>query len=111
MGPKLESFVKLMLLWLIVYPVTSALVSLLLAGPIAAMEGVAFLDAFLFSVMGMTLTGIPLTGFAPVGAGGIILTIVIGVLQVTLLIVTLGLTAGPRTCTCMHATLGRQPTL
>ena len=95
MGPKLESLLKMLVLWLVVYPVKSAIVSLILAGPISAAESCSFEDAFLFSLMGMTLTDVPLTSFAPAGAGGIIIAIVAGVLQVTLFILFLGLTAGP----------------
>ena len=65
MGPKLESGLKMLFLWLFAYPGISALLSLLLAGPIAAAEGTSFANGFLFSLMAMTLTGIPITGFVP----------------------------------------------
>lgn len=84
MGVKAEALFKIACLWLIGYPSISALISLVLAGPIAAAEQTQFGTAFLFALSLMTLTGIPLTPFAPVGAGGIAITIVIGVLQMAL---------------------------
>ena len=76
MGAKAESLVKMIALWLVAYPATSALVSLILAPPITQAESCSFSDAFLFSMMTMTLTDVPLTAFAPAGAGGIIIAIV-----------------------------------
>jgi hypothetical protein len=70
-------------------------VSLILALPIAQAEGCSFEDAFWFSLMGMTLTDVPLTNFAPAGAGGLVIALIAGVLQVTLFIFCVGLTAGP----------------
>ena len=61
MGVKTESGLKILALWLLAYPLVSALVSGIVAGPIAATEDVTFGTAFLFSFMGMTLCGIPLT--------------------------------------------------
>ena len=79
----------------IIYPLVAAAVSLIVAGPIAAAEGTSFTNGFLFAMMGMTLTGIPLTSFAPVGAGGIFFAIMIGVLTVTQVTIFISLTAGP----------------
>ena len=81
MGLKLESVLKIAGLWLVAYPLLSAIVSLVLAGPIAAAEGTTFGAAFLFALTVMTLTGIPLTPFALAGVGGIAITVIIGVLQ------------------------------
>ena len=87
--------VKIILLWLVAYPLKSAVVSLILALPIAQAEDCSFEDAFWFSLMGMTLTDVPLTNFAPAGAGGLVIALIAGVLQVTLFIFCVGLTAGP----------------
>lgn len=95
MGAKVEALFKIACLWLIGYPSISALMSLVLAGPIAAAEQTQFSTAFLFALTVMTLTGIPLTPFAPAGAGGIAITIVLGVLQMALTTVCVGITAGP----------------
>jgi hypothetical protein len=95
MGVKLEAILKIACLWLVAYPMCSALVSVVVAGPIAAIEGTAFDTAWLFSLTVMTLTGIPVTTWAPVGTGGIVITIVVGVLQMGLTIVFVGITAGP----------------
>jgi len=95
MGVKAEACVKTLALWLVAYPTISALVALVVAGPIAALEGTTFGTAFVFAFMGVTLTDIPLTPFAPVGTGGIIITIVVGVLQMALTTICVGITAGP----------------
>jgi hypothetical protein len=96
MGVKTESGLKILALWLLAYPLVSALVSGIVAGPIAATEDVTFGTAFLFSFMGMTLCGIPLTPWpGPTGTLGIIIAILIGVLQVTWTAICIGITAGP----------------
>jgi len=95
MKPLAESSIKLFLLWLIGYPLVSALVSVILAGPVAAAEGGTFSDAFLFLLMVMTLTGIPLTPWAPQGTGGIIITLLLSMLCILVVCVFIGLSAGP----------------
>jgi len=95
MGPKVESGIKLFLLWLIGYPAVGALISLILAGPVAAAEGGSFGDAFLFLLMVMTITGIPLTSWAPTGVGGIVITLLMAIPVITVLCVFIGLSAGP----------------
>ena len=67
-----ESGIKLVLLWVVAYPVVGALAALVFAGPVAAAEDTAnFGDAYLFLLMLMTLTDIPLTAWAPIGTTGI----------------------------------------
>lgn len=95
MKPIVESGIKLVVWWLLVYPLAAALVSLALAGPIAAAESAAFTDAFRFLLALMTTTQIPLTPWAPTGVAGIVLTLMISIFQVMLLCIFIGVSAGP----------------
>ena len=95
MKPIVESGIKLVLLWLVGYPAVASLISLIFAGPIAAAESADFVEVFLFLLMLMTLTGIPLTTWAPTGTGGIILALVIAIVQILVLCVFIGVSAGP----------------
>ena len=51
MKPASSSGIKLVLWWIFAYPAVSCIVSLALAGPVAAAEGASFGDAFLFLLM------------------------------------------------------------
>ena len=96
MSPMLESGLKLVFLWVVLYPIVGALVSFVFAGPVAAAEDTAsFGDAFLFLLMLMTLTDIPLTAWAPTGTTGIVITLLMSIIQILVLCVFVGVSAGP----------------
>ena len=75
MKPASRSGIKLVLWWIFAYPAVSCIVSLALAGPVAAAEGASFGDAVLFLLMRRTVTGIPRTAGAPTGGVGIVITL------------------------------------
>jgi len=95
MAKALGSFCRLLCLWVIFYPLASFFVCISLAGPIAAAEGDAFEEAFLYVMAVMTHTAIPLTSFAPTGGIGITIAVIVGVFQNALFMICIGLTAGP----------------
>ena len=95
MTPIVESGAKLALVWLIGFPAVACLLSIIVAGPVAAVEECSFEDAFLFFLMGMTMTGIPLTTWVPTGTGGIIITLVFSIFYLLVFVLFVGVSAGP----------------
>ena len=96
MGGRCESGCRLLFLWFIGFPALAALVAVVFAGPMAAIEDVSFEESFAFLMAVMTVTDIPLTDWAgPTDAGGLILITVVSLVQLALLTVFVGISAGP----------------
>ena len=85
MRPIVESGLKLVVLWWIIYPAAACMFSAIFAGPVAAAEDANYEDCFLFFLMAFTLTAIPLTPWVPTGTGGIVITLITAIF-VTLLL-------------------------
>eukprot|EP00277_Geminigera_cryophila_P048302 CAMPEP_0173068660 /NCGR_PEP_ID=MMETSP1102-20130122/7549_1 /TAXON_ID=49646 /ORGANISM="Geminigera sp., Strain Caron Lab Isolate" /LENGTH=313 /DNA_ID=CAMNT_0013936571 /DNA_START=72 /DNA_END=1013 /DNA_ORIENTATION=- len=96
MSPAAESGLRLLFLWLIVFPSVCCLFSALFAGPIAVAEKISYEDAFVFCMQALTLCdAVPLTTFTPAGTAGQILTLFIGIILQMILVVHIGISAGP----------------
>ena len=90
-----ESSLILAALWLVAYPACAASISIPFGGLTALCEEVTFKEGFLFTLMTMTFTDIPLTDFAPTGHGGMAITVVLSIVQLLVLVLFVGLSAGP----------------
>lgn len=87
---------RLTVLWMIYYPLFAAFVSVILAGPIAALEGCSFMDSYHWMLQSNTAAAFPLTTWAgPTGTIGIILTNCIAIIHQILLAIFVGISAGP----------------
>ena len=87
---------RLFVLWLLSYPSFCALLSLLLSGYLAALEGVAFWDAFLWLLTFTSKSLVPLTPWTgPTGSVGWYLTNLLGIMAVFVQAAHIGLAAGP----------------
>jgi len=95
MTPTVESGLKLVALWWLMYPATACTLSAIFAGPVAAAEDASYEDCFLFFLMAFTLTAIPLTSWAPTGTGGIVITLFTAIFVILVQVVFIGLSAGP----------------
>lgn len=85
-----------LILWIIYFPIACSLVSAIWAGPIAAIEGASFSDAFHWQLQTFTTAALPLTSWGgPTGTAGIILCNITAVFHQIILAIFVGLTAGP----------------
>ena len=85
-----------LILWIIYFPIACSLVSAIWAGPIAAIEGASFSDAFHWQLQTYTTAALPLTSWGgPTGTAGIILCNITAVFHQIILAIFVGLTAGP----------------
>eukprot|EP00976_Prorocentrum_cordatum_P072717 1180821-Prorocentrum_minimum.AAC.1 len=92
-----SSAYRLNVLWLLYYPLVAAMFSLVWAGPIALVEGVAFKKAFYYELMLFTGSVFPLTNWAPstTNAGSVAIINLLAVAHQVILAVFIGISAGP----------------
>lgn len=96
MGSMLQSAARAGLLWYVIFPLFCILFSIVLGGLMAAAEGIAYGDAFLFCLMELTATTTPLTMWAgPSGESGSLVILIVALVQLVLFSLALGMTAGP----------------
>lgn len=87
---------RLMILWMIYYPLLSIIVSLPFSGFIALAENTSWKNAFGFELQMFTGSVIPLTPWAPGGGtGGFIIVNLVALAHQIILAIFVGLSAGP----------------
>ena len=87
---------RLMVLWMIYYPLVCVIFSAIFAVPIDFGDSASYKDAFLYEMSLFTGAVLPLTSYTPSGTvGQIVITNILAVLHQIILSIFIGLSAGP----------------